>query len=189
MRQQLSILTVMLTVGGGLFLLQCQQAEQAQGINPRQQESNVTRAVAHLQSAPDTDVRGTVTFEKTGDSVKVVAQVSGLTPGEHGFHIHEFGDCSVADFSSAGSHFAMADQPHGAPTDTASHTGDLGNLVADENGEATLEWVDPDITFSGARSILGRAVIIHAQADDLESQPTGNAGARVACGTIAVAQK
>lgn len=148
-----------------------------------------TKAIAVLFSAPDSKVQGTVTFEKVDGGIKVVADVTGLTPGKHGFHIHEYGDCSASDFTSAGSHFMIDDEHHGAPGDAMSHKGDMGNLVADASGHAHLEWVDPEISFMGPNSILGRGVIVHAGADDLKTQPTGGAGARVACGVIGIAKQ
>jgi superoxide dismutase, Cu-Zn family len=152
------------------------------------QKTEVTKAIAVLSPAPNSQVQGMVTFEKTDKGIKITADVSGLTPGKHGFHIHEFGDCSAADYTSAGPHFMTEGESHGAPTDPMRHRGDMGNLEADANGKAHLEWVDSDISFSGANSILGRSVIIHANEDDLKTQPTGNAGARIACGTIGIAK-
>jgi Cu-Zn family superoxide dismutase len=141
-----------------------------------------TKAVAPLRSAGG--VLGTATFTQAPGGVKVEVHVKGLTPGKHGFHIHEFGDCSAADFTSAGGHFNPAGDPHGAPTDAKRHVGDLGNLEANAQGVADLEYVDSKAAFEGPASILGRGVIVHAAADDLKTQPTGNAGGRVACGVI-----
>ena len=146
------------------------------------------RAVAVLRSAPAGKVEGTVWFEPAGSGVAVKAKISGLTPGTHGFHIHEFGDCSAADFTSAGSHFNPMAMAHGAPKDAARHVGDLGNIEAGADGVATLEWTDPQLAFEGMHSIVGRAVIVHAKADDLKTQPTGDAGGRIGCGVIGAAQ-
>jgi Cu-Zn family superoxide dismutase len=150
--------------------------------------SEPTKAIAVLHSASGSSVSGTVTFTQSGDSVKVVADVSGLTPGKHGFHIHEFGDCSAADAASAGGHFNPAHHQHGGPESAERHVGDLGNLEADASGKAHLEVTDKNLKFSGDTSILGLAVIVHAKEDDLKSQPVGNAGGRVACGVIGVAK-
>ena len=143
-------------------------------------------AVAELSPASGSNVRGTFHFYETGKGVQVVAKVSGLTPGKHGFHIHETGDCSAPDASSAKGHFNPAGMKHGAPTDAERHAGDFGNLEADASGNATAKFVDAHISFEGANSILDRAVIVHEKEDDLKSQtPTpGNAGKRVACGKI-----
>ena len=146
-----------------------------------------TKAIAVLHSASGSQVTGTVTFTKMGDTVQVVADITGLTPGKHGFHIHEFGDCSAADASSAGGHFNPMKKPHGAPDAAERHAGDLGNIEADSTGKAHLELKDDMLKLSGENSILGRGVIVHEKVDDW-SQPTGNAGSRQACGVIGVAK-
>jgi Cu-Zn family superoxide dismutase len=133
-------------------------------------------------------VEGTVWFDPAAGGVKVKARVSGLTPGTHGFHVHEFGDCSAADFTSAGGHFNPMAQPHGAPQAAARHVGDLGNIEAGADGVASLDWTDTQLAFEGHHGIIGRAVIVHAKADDLKTQPTGDAGGRLACGVIGVAK-
>ncbi len=147
----------------------------------------VAKAVAVLSPTKGNSVSGTVTFTKIQTGVKIVADVSGLTPGLHGFHIHEFGDCGAPDAASAGGHFNPSHTPHGAPSATLRHAGDLGNLVADQSGKAHYERVDTIISLTGADSVIGHAVIVHEKADDLKSQPTGNAGGRVACGVIGIA--
>jgi len=146
-----------------------------------------TKAIAVLHPASGSQVMGTVTFTKTGDTVQVVADISGLTPGKHAFHIHEFGDCSAADAASAGSHFNPMKKPHGAPDSPERHAGDMGNLEADSSGKAHLELKDNMLKLSGENSILGRGVIVHEKVDDW-SQPVGNAGGRQACGVIGVAK-
>ena len=114
--------------------------------------------------------------------------LSGLKEGSHGFHIHEFGDCSAPDGTSAGGHFNPSGEPHAGPKDAARHTGDLGNVEAGKDGTATLEYVDAKAAFDGPNSILGRGVIVHEKVDDLKTQPTGNAGARLACGVVGAAK-
>jgi len=146
------------------------------------------RAVAVLQPAAAGKVGGTIWFEPAGGGVKVKARVTGLTPGTHGFHVHEFGDCSAADFTSAGGHFNPMTQPHGAPKAAARHVGDLGNIEAGADGVATLDWTDSQLAFDGHHGVVGRAVIVHAKADDLKTQPTGDAGGRLACGVIGIAK-
>ncbi|MGH9338297.1 MAG: superoxide dismutase family protein [Acidobacteriota bacterium] len=142
-------------------------------------------AVANLAPASGSNVQGTVTFHQTNGQVQVVADVTGLTPGTHGFHVHEIGDCSAPDATSAGDHFAPEGNPHGAPDAAQHHAGDLGNIEVDESGNAHLEMTVDYISLGqGPNSILGRAVLVHADPDDLTSQPSGNAGARVACGVI-----
>jgi Cu-Zn family superoxide dismutase len=142
------------------------------------------KAVAVLHPSSGSHVTGTVTFTKTGDGVRVVADVEGLTPGEHGFHIHEFGDCSAADATSAGPHYNPGKHQHAGPDTEMRHEGDLGNLTADASGKAHYERLDQQLRLSGEHSIVGRAVIVHEKMDDFKTQPTGNAGARIACGVI-----
>ena len=146
-----------------------------------------TKAIAVLHPASGSKVTGTVTFTKSGDTVQVVADITGLTPGKHAFHIHEFGDCSAPDAASAGSHYNPTKKPHGAPDSAEHHVGDFGNLEADSSGKAHLELKSKELKFSGEHSILGHAVIVHEKVDDY-SQPVGNAGGRVACGVIGVAK-
>jgi superoxide dismutase, Cu-Zn family len=145
-----------------------------------------TTAVANLQAAPGGQVNGTVTFTQSGNRVIVVADVRGLPPNTtHGFHIHEKGDCSSPDFTSAGGHFNPGGHPHAGPGEAARHAGDLGNLEAGANGRAYKRMTVDNITLgSGANSVIGRSVIIHEKMDDLKTQPTGAAGGRIACGVI-----
>jgi superoxide dismutase, Cu-Zn family len=142
-------------------------------------------AVANLAPTKGNSAAGTVHFTQKGDVVVVEAQAKGLSPGPHGFHIHERGNCTAPDASSAGGHFNPVGAPHGGPSTDAHHAGDLGNLQADANGNATLRVEVKGITLdAGDRSIIGRAVIVHEKADDLKTQPSGNSGARVSCGLI-----
>ncbi len=148
----------------------------------------ITSAVAVLIPTEGNDVHGTVRFTKVAGGVRVVADVTGLTPGAHGFHVHEFGDASSADGTAAGGHFNPAHGNHGGPADAQRHAGDLGNLEADASGHATLDHVDAGLSLDGGNSIIGRGLIVHASPDDLKTQPTGNAGKRVACGVIGLAK-
>jgi superoxide dismutase, Cu-Zn family len=147
-----------------------------------------TKAIAVLHSTSGSSVTGTVTFTVSGDSVKVVADITGLTPGKHGFHIHEFGDCSSTDGKSAGGHFNPTNHQHGAPDATDRHEGDLGNIEADASGKVHLDITDKVLKMTGAESIIGHAVIVHEKADDMKTQPTGDAGGRLACGVIGIAK-
>ncbi len=144
------------------------------------------RAVAVLHPTKGSKVRGTVTFRREASGILIVARVTGLKPGKHGFHVHEKGDCSAHDAKSAGGHFNPTNMPHGSPHDSQRHAGDFGNLTADRSGKAHYNRVDTMIAFEGAKSIIGRAVIVHAKADDLRSQPSGDAGDRLACGVIGI---
>lgn len=160
----------------------------ALAIMPLAHAADPTKAVAVLHPTAGSNVTGTVTFTASGDSVKVVADITGLTPGKHGFHIHEFGDCSDPKGASAGGHFNPGGHQHGAPDASNRHEGDLGNIEADASGKAHLDITDKVLKLSGDASIIGRAVIVHEKADDLKTQPTGDAGGRVACGVIGVAK-
>ena len=112
-------------------------------------------------------------------------RVSGLTPGEHGFHVHEVGDCSAADATSAKGHFNPAGKPHGHHGGAERHAGDMPNLVADASGTANLAAELSQLTLGNdANGIAGRSVVIHADPDDFKSQPAGNSGKRVACGVV-----
>ena len=148
----------------------------------------VQKAICVLYPTQGNYVTGTITFTKVTNGVQIVADIKGLTKGKHGFHIHECGDCSSADGSSAGGHFNPGCKSHGAPMDIMRHTGDMGNIVADEQGNAHLDYVDNMMTLEGENSIIGRSVIIHKGEDDFKTQPTGNSGARVACGVIGIAK-
>jgi len=139
--------------------------------------------VATIDPTQGNTVRGEVRFYKVDEGVRVVANLEGLAPGQHGFHLHEKGDCSAPDATSAGAHYNPAGSPHGAPSAAASarHMGDLGNIEAGPDGKATLERVDNVLVYA---NLKGLSVLVHASADDLTSQPAGNAGARIGCGVI-----
>jgi Cu-Zn family superoxide dismutase len=142
-------------------------------------------AVALLEATKGNATTGTVNFMQKGDKVVVTARVSGLAPGAHGFHIHEKGDCSSGDGMSAGGHFNPHGKPHASPAGADRHAGDLPMLQADGSGNAALTVeVDAITVGSGAADVVGRAVIVHKDPDDFTTQPTGNSGARVACGVI-----
>ena len=130
-------------------------------------------------------VKGTVEFKETDDGIEVTANIEGLKKGVHGFHIHEKGDCSAPDGKSAGGHFNPGGHKHGAPDAAEHHEGDLGNITAEKDGKGTATLTIKGVTLGdGDTSIVGKGFIIHAKADDLKSQPVGNAGDRVACGVI-----
>ena len=148
----------------------------------------VTRAVAVIAPLKGSGVHGTVTFESVEHGVRVTADLSGLVPGKHGFHIHDFGDCSSEDGSSAGGHFNPAGMPHSMPSSEKRHAGDMGNIEAGSDGKAHLEYVDGVMSLSGEHSIVGHAVIVHEKEDDMTTQPTGNAGGRIGCGVIGIAK-
>ncbi len=147
--------------------------------------SDAPRATASLQPTKGNQTSGTVTFVQLGDKVRVQASVTGLKPNqEHGFHVHEAGDCSSGDGMSAKGHFNPYGKPHGHGS-TERHAGDMPNLRADANGRAETSFdLDVIAVTPGAASVVGRGLIVHAQPDDYRSQPVGNAGARMACAVI-----
>jgi superoxide dismutase, Cu-Zn family len=153
-----------------------------------EETGSITKAVAVLFPTKGSDVKGRVTFTHDGKAVKVHADISGLTPGDHGFHIHEFGVWSE-DGLAAGLHFNPTMQPHAGPESSKRHVGDLGNITANANGNATLDLEDSLLSFHGPHSIIGRGLVVHVKADDLKTQqPPGNAGGRLAVGVIGVAK-
>jgi len=149
----------------------------------------VTTAVAVVYPTKGNRVSGAITFIQEDDGVRVIADCKNLKPGKHGFHIHELGNCNCDDGKCTGGHFNPTDKPHGGPHNEERHVGDFGNIEADKDGNGYLEFIDKDICLNGQNSIIGRSVIIHADEDDLVSQPTGNAGARIGCGVIGIAKK
>jgi len=145
-------------------------------------------AVADLNPTQGSNASGTATFVERSGKLIVDGRFNGLAPGLHGIHIHEKGDCSAPDAMSAGSHYNPTGEPHGGPDAARHHGGDLGNLTADANGNAvlnaTLDTTRIGIGKLAPNTIGGKALIIHADPDDLVSQPGGNPGKRVACGVI-----
>lgn len=146
-------------------------------------------AQAILEPAKETPgFSGRVIFYSAGSQVRVVADVAGVSPpGNHGFHVHENGKCERdpgKDFTSAGGHFNPAGTPHACPDAASHHAGDLGNIVINADGTGHLDVTTSALSLSGASSVVGRGLILHAAPDDCTSQPTGNAGGRLACGVI-----
>ena len=162
-----------------LALTGCQSAMQS--------PDEMARATAQLQPTKGSKTVGEATFEDTGNGrVHVAVIVHKLKPNsEHGFHIHEVGDCSSGDGMSAGGHFNPLGKPHGSSTSGEHHAGDLPALKADAHGTAKLDTELTGFTVGpGPTSIVGRGLIVHADPDDYQTQPTGNSGARLACGVI-----
>jgi len=140
-------------------------------------------ATAQVAPASGSSVSGSVKFTRRGDDTLVEVNLSHLSPGAHGFHVHEKGDCSTADALSAGGHFNPTGQPHGGP-DAPHHKGDLGNLTAGSDGTVNVNFHVKGLELSGDNGVIGRSVIVHGGADDLATQPSGNSGKRLACGII-----
>ncbi len=150
---------------------------------------NINYATAVIHPTQGNNTQGLVIFTQDAAGLHIEAQLTNLTPGDHAFHIHEFGDCACDDAVCAGGHFNPTNKMHGGPESNNRHVGDLGNITANEHGNGSYSHLDKEATLNGPHSIIGRSVIIHAQADDFTSQPTGNAGARVGCGVIGIAKK
>ena len=144
------------------------------------------RATAALNPLGTNKTFGEATFDQVGNKVRLVAYVQGLAPDrEHGFHIHEVGDCNSPDGMSAKGHFNPFGKPHGHPGGPERHAGDLPALKAGKDGRAKVDVELDTITVTpGPASIVGRGLIVHADPDDYKTQPTGNAGARLACAVI-----
>ena len=159
----------------------------AAGCASKETAGPVPVATADIRPTAGSQTAGTVRFEQRGSKVLVSAEVRGLKPGvEHGFHIHEKGDCSAPDAMSAGGHFNPAGKPHGHHGQNDRHAGDLPSLVASASGTASLRFETDIITVTpGAASVIDRGIVVHRDPDDYKTQPTGNSGPRLACGVIA----
>ena len=164
------------TLGAALLTTGCASLPMGGGI----------QAEAKLESRSNSVTSGTVTLRERGDAVVAHVQVRGLAPNsEHGFHVHEKGDCSAPDAMSAGPHFNPGGQPHGRPGGDAHHAGDLPNLKADASGNVDVEKTLTGLTLApGPNSIVGRSLVVHRDPDDFATQPAGNSGPRIACGVI-----
>ena len=147
--------------------------------------SRTKSAVATLSPSATSGVSGIVVFSGGGNSVDVHVTAAGLQPGSiHGFHVHDIGNCASADFLSAGDHFNPTHKPHG-PQDHPHHAGDMPSLIADPSGKIDSRFTLEGVTLGGVDGFVGHAVILHATADNFDAQPSGNSGARIACGVIA----
>jgi Cu-Zn family superoxide dismutase len=180
---------VLSVVGLAVLVVGCAKKEEAPAPAPVVQEETSpvpVTAIAILLPRGELTLSGTVSFTQFGDTVTIGAHVEGVAPGKHGLHLHELGDCSAEDFTSSGGHFNPTDAPHGGPSDRVRHAGDFGNIGVGEDGVGHLELTSDMITVAaGPNTVVGRAVILHEGEDDLESQPTGAAGGRIACGVVA----
>ncbi|RDV37734.1 superoxide dismutase family protein [Bradymonadaceae bacterium TMQ3] len=154
---------------------------------PAAAEAELLEATARVINGEGEEIGQVMFKEVAGGGVQVSGMVSGLTPGLHGFHVHENTVCEAPDFTSAGGHFNPASHEHGGPASehTARHAGDFGNITANEEGVAEFSFVDTMISLSeGMNNVAGQALIVHVGEDDLVSQPTGAAGARAGCAVI-----
>lgn len=144
-------------------------------------------AVADIQPTEGNQTSGTVVFiqgDAEDEEIRVIGKLNDIEPGTHGFHIHEIGNCSAPDASSAGDHYNPAGNQHADRASAVRHVGDLGNLVADADRTASFDFMDSGIALQGPNSVIEKAFIVHAMEDDLTSQPSGNSGDRIACGVI-----
>ena len=144
-------------------------------------------AFSQIKADQGFSVSGAISFDQEPEGMRITGELVGLSPGNHGFHIHEFGDCSAPDGKSAGGHFAPNGNPHGGPQAAVDkrHAGDLGNVYADENGYVLVNILNEELTLlNGPKAVIGKSVIVHAGSDDYTSQPSGDAGKRAGCGII-----
>lgn len=169
-------ISLILSASAIFTLMGCQSMEHGAG----------QKASANLDSRSGSSTKGMVNFVWQGNDVLVTGNFSGLKPNaEHGFHVHEKGDCSAADATSAGGHFNPDTKPHGVPGSGANHAGDMPNIKSDANGNAVYSAkLGGFAVNNGPTGILGKSVVIHRDPDDYKSQPAGNSGPRIACGLI-----
>ena len=177
----LSLSVLLLAIPG---LVIAQEAEHSHAEAEHAKEMLPKEAVAVFASTSGSDVKGVIYLTQEDGYVQLTGKVINLEPGKHGFHIHQYGDLTKKDGTAAGGHYNPSGHEHGAPG-AHSHVGDLGNITADDKGEAKV-----DIKAEGLKlhMVLGRSLVVHAKADDLKSQPSGAAGPRVGVGVIGIAQ-
>lgn len=147
------------------------------------------KAVSVVRAASGSFVSGSlVLVDNDGTGLRVKGEIRGLAPGLHGFHVHEYGDCTDTAAVSAGGHFNPGNTAHGGPMDAHHHAGDLGNIEADTSGVARIDRIFSGLSLRGDNSVAGRSVVVHAKDDDLKSQPAGNSGNRIGCGVIGLSK-
>ncbi|MBW3540042.1 MAG: superoxide dismutase family protein [Planctomycetes bacterium] len=182
-----SVRTLALFTGGALLLaLSLTASEKPARENERVEPELPKQAIAVLRPTKGQNARGVVLFHQTEDGTRLRGRVMGLAPGKHGFHVHEYGDLRSPDGKSAGGHFNPAGHKHGRPGEAEHHYGDLGNIEANEEGVA---MIDLHADWMKLHFIIGRSIVVHSGPDDLESQPSGDAGDRVALGVIGIASE
>lgn len=181
-RSWILLVSVLLVTG---LAAGCSEEEAALAPAPEPETAPAPATASAVFASLDGAIRGTATFSEAEGGVEIHVEVEGAPPGTHGFHVHDVGDCSAEDFTSAGGHFNPTGAPHAGPEDAERHAGDLGNIEIDDAGNGHLMLTSDLLTVAeGPNSVVGRAVILHADPDDLTSQPTGAAGARLACGVV-----
>ena len=154
----------------------------------RLDEDLAAGGIATMQPTAGNKAHGTVHFSPAKEGgLRVRTVMRGLPPGKHGYHLHLYGDCSAPDGSAAGTHFNLKGSSKNPPKNIDRITGNLGTLIADQNGNGEHSVVIADAHLDGPKSIIGRAVIVHAKANDASKPPIGGAGARLACGAVGIA--
>ena len=177
----------LLLIGISILVVGCERAHQQTGMLPI---ADGKQAHAMIGSLGDSGVTGMVVFTQNGDQITLTADIQGASPGLHGFHIHEFGDCSAPDGKSAGGHWNPTDVAHGKWGEGEFHLGDIGNITVGEDGTGRIT-LTTDLWEIGTGSdidVVGKSIIVHAGADDFTSQPSGAAGARIGCGVIVLSE-
>ena len=177
-----------LLIGVSILLMGCERVQQQAGVLPT--ETPAEQAHAVISSLNDSGVTGMAVFTQNGDQITFTAEIQGASPGLHAIHIHANGDCSAPDGTSAGGHWNPTDVAHGKWGEGEFHLGDIGNITVGEDGTGHIT-LTTDLWEIGTGSdvdVVGKGIIVHADADDFVSQPSGNAGARIGCGVIVLTE-
>ncbi len=180
-------ISLLLLTGISLTLVSCERAQQHTGV---MSTPMAKQAIATIGPASDSSVTGMAIFTQNGDQITLTIEIQNASPGIHAVHIHESGDCSSPDGTSAGGHWNPTGVAHGKWGEGEFHLGDIGNITVGEDGTGSIE-LTTDLWEIGTGSdvdVVGRGIIVHAGADDFTSQPSGDAGARIGCGAIALAE-
>jgi Cu-Zn family superoxide dismutase len=181
-------ISFLLLIGMSLALTSCERIRQQTGVLS---VPSAKQAIATIGPASDSSVTGTAIFTQTGDEIVLTIEIQNASPGMHAVHIHESGDCSAPDGTSAGGHWNPTGVAHGKWGEGEFHLGDIGNITVGEDGVGSIELMTNlwEIGTGSDVDVVGRGIIVHAVADDFTSQPSGNAGARIGCGAIALVEE
>lgn len=177
----------LLLMGISITLIGCERMQQPTSVIPATPEK---QAVAKISASNDSGLTGEVVFTQNGDQVTFMIEIQGASPGLHAVHIHEYGDCSAPDGTSAGGHWNPTDVAHGKWGEGEFHLGDIGNISVSEDGTGSLS-LTTDLWEIGTGSdidVVGKSMIVHAGEDDFTSQPSGAAGSRIGCGVIVLVE-
>ena len=191
MKKNLSIFGIkvsfLLLIGISLALTSCERIQQQAGVLS---VPSAKQAIATISPTSENSATGMAIFTQNGDQITLTIEIQNASPGIHAVHIHENGDCSAPDGKSAGGHWNPTDVAHGKWGEGEFHLGDIGNITVGEDGTGSIE-LTTDLWEIGTGSdvdVVGKGIIVHAEADDFISQPSGNAGARIGCGVITLAE-